>query len=82
MLGERYLTRCFLCIWMMAHAREARWVCGTVMQSCNLDHGMAVAARTALPWMIVLSTVPYAECQGNAYINVPWSHDGRLWERL
>lgn len=32
-----------------AHAREARWVCGTVMQSCNLDHGMAVAARSALP---------------------------------
>ena len=51
-----------LSIWMSAHA----WVCGTVMQSCNLDHGMAVAARTSRPWMgwlmiiflAVLSSVP------------------------
>jgi hypothetical protein len=31
-------------IWMSAHAQKARWVCGTVMQSSNLDHGMAMVA--------------------------------------
>lgn len=45
--GSDTLPDAALSIWMSAHA----WVCGTVMQSYNLDHGMAVAARTARPWV-------------------------------